>query len=1751
MKSFFVKRGWIALVAVCSLAALQATATAQTPVYWGGGSGTWASSGGSAWFSSATIPSWSGAGTVEGWNAANGGTAMIGYINNNGSGGYYGTTAITQYGAPTVITLDSSNAITANQVNFGYVGASSASATASAYELTGGTLNTGNIVLDLSYSSGHNPGGMRATINSNINATGNGGTLNFTTLQTSATGTAGGVLDLGGANTFSTLNIGGIQATSAISSAYWSGVVITNTAAFSNNANVILGNNAELASLCANGQNINVGSVTLLGNSGTYAHASTYGAYSTSGIGRLGVGAYTDPAHSSPYMTINGPITGPSDLVFGSGAGNDGRGVTILNAQSTYTGDTFMQQSSNRWAGDPEGMAVVQLGINNALPVTTNLIFGRNASTGNSGALDLHGYSQTVRSIGSMLSGVGTTTNDFCGGITNFNSTPGSAGMGTLNVLNDMGQASSYYGNPNFIEAQFHGIIGATILDASGRPTQSSNSNNNIQFNLLAGTSNGGSNPGFNGLSLTLGLAGSNEAPPAYPVNQSNTYGGGTNISGGALFAANGRVFSTVAGQQNSATGTGYVQVNSGGTLGGSVAGGAIGMPSTGPVTINNGGYLLPGGGWFVSSQGLGAGGYGSGGTVPTFHPVANLPLNVLGDLNLNSGANVNFNVSSSQADLLEIGGALNLPSSGTVNVLVNTTNGTSYLASGTPIFEFNGSLTGNTATLVSAAGSSVAGITFQEVGNEIDMIVPGAKQLSRWSGNGTTSAAWNTSTSNFTYLGNAATFSNGNTVLFDDTASSGGTVNISGTSVSPARVQFANAAKAYTVTGGAIADNGGTPASVLVSGGGIVTFANTNTYTGGTTVNNSSTLVVNSPQALPNTGTVSQDSVTIQDASTLQLNYTNNGNGTYSGTINTQAGGLGTGATPSISVPTGQTAVFNGILGMDWTNGIGLNKTGSGTLILAGTANQNDQTGGSSYGAVNVNAGLLRVEQVGTLISGSGTAEEQTLVSQLGRGPLTIGRSGNGGALWLDNVTIGANANYTPSLGFVDVYTGGTLGGTGKAAYAQENISLVMNTINSARSPGSFTLATGTSKTDSLALQSSFESYDNNSGQNNYEDFQLTGATNNAGLCTSIAGSYTPAMTVHVAGSGTVKLQAGEAQTKYAFGGPWSVDSGILQVGPFVADTNYLASGGTGTQWSGANGEALNALGFATPIGQNIRGQTAVQGNPDLPNPVTVNNGGILAIAVDQINANPSNTETGTSGAVNTTQPYIRSAVTLNNGAAVAATGAEVTFYQSGGTAQAISTQANSAVTARFGGNFAVSSGGTASVLTYDPNGLATDYLGNTIAADGIARTVELVGGSYTLTNSCAGLAAGTVVSNSTNWAGTLVVASSNGVGGTFNIKRSGGVVSVASGASMVVQSGATVNISDDNSSMLVSSTASGTYGQMVAPSSGPTSLPTLNNVLSAGGNSVAINNGGTFNVNNGYQTVGAITGGGAFNVTGTATASAPSISQGSASVASGATLNINGAGIAAPSMTISNAGTVNVTGGTGQTVASVQGTGSLSIGAGAKITLAGASSLPVPQSSAGGLSINPTGDLDVGRSGIVVSNVTDGGVGIESLIKQGYAAGGSSGITSSYATANHGVVGVGMVYTGSASKATIASVLVGDLNLDGEVDATDLNKLVANLGGSVTAGQNWQSGDINYDGEIDATDLNALVANLGNNLPAAGGVQMAQVSGIAAMPSAVAAPAASVAAVPEPGTLALLAAGLAAAGIAAFRRRANKAAC
>ena len=101
-------------------------------------------------------------------------------------------------------------------------------------------------------------------------------------------------------------------------------------------------------------------------------------------------------------ITANGVISGTADLMFAAGA-SGGAGTVTLNAANTYSGATILNAANS---------GIVKLGIDNALPVTTNLTFAY--SSGNGGSLDLNGKNQTLAAIinGGFGSGVNKIFNN-------------------------------------------------------------------------------------------------------------------------------------------------------------------------------------------------------------------------------------------------------------------------------------------------------------------------------------------------------------------------------------------------------------------------------------------------------------------------------------------------------------------------------------------------------------------------------------------------------------------------------------------------------------------------------------------------------------------------------------------------------------------------------------------------------------------------------------------------------------------------------------------------------------------------------------------------------------------------------------------------------------------------------------------------------------------------------------------------------------------------------------------------------------------------------------------------------------------------------------------------------------------------------------------------------------------------------------------------------------------------------------------
>ena len=948
MKTIFVKRGWIALLACCT-AAMTSAAMAQTDFYLSGGTANWYL-GNSIWYSgintAANPRTVTGAASAWDNNPADQSIANIGYVSTSGSGGanatsnYAGTnfpflgSGTTNNDKGVSIKLDPSNPINAYGVQFSYDSSNGTVEQNSRYSLTGGTLNLGpaGLSIDLHNTQGYTTyGTFGDSVYSDINAAPNGGTLNANVvgpyLQTGSTLYTTSYLYLSGTNSYTTLHVGGavgsnngainevaIQSPCAAGSCVGSATSGTGTI-----QNLVLEDESGLEFMGSNSSTLVVNNITLNGPAST--KSSAYGAYSTANTtGNMAVahiGAGDSTAGISQPALILGPINGNGDVVFDTGSGADGLGRITLMSPCNYTGDTFMVQYSTRGPGGngTEGVPSVTLGCNNALPTSTNLIFGSYQNSGNSGMLDLGGHSQQVGSLASMGVNVGSTQNDYCAGLTNSNS----ASTGTLNLFNDGTQN-------NWIESQFHGVIGANYFDTES--VYKIATYNNVALHLLAN----------NCASLTLGLANQGSSPPGQPLTESNTYNGGTTVDGGMLFASNGSTYNdgqnhgmtnngyglaynvTVTGVSsltnqnapNSATGTGWVMVNSGGTIGGSRLGGAIGMPDAvayqqgavgsssgslgaGRVTIN-GGTLLPGGGYFVDASGGGAGGYVANGT--NFTPTSGPTFHVLGDLVVNAGSNINFNFDSYNADQIAIGGELATTNASPSNPIQLNLNDEGTMANGLTLFSFNnGSIPSDVTALIPAdfkinvVGGN-AGWTYSLLENStstaMTLEINGASVRTNltWSGIAA-NGLWDTATtSNFTLSGSTQTFQANDIVAFDNTGANK-TVTIAATGVQPNGMIFTNSGSgnAYTVTGGPIGSG-----FINVTNGGMVTLSNSgNTYTGNTYLASGSTLQANYATSMG-----SESYVEIADTSELILNFSS---GTLSNQIHFNPGSAGPGS--------------------------------------------------------------------------------------------------------------------------------------------------------------------------------------------------------------------------------------------------------------------------------------------------------------------------------------------------------------------------------------------------------------------------------------------------------------------------------------------------------------------------------------------------------------------------------------------------------------------------------------------------------------------------------------------------------------------------------------------------------------------------------------------------------------------------------------------------------------------------------------
>ena len=240
---------------------------------------------------------------------------------------------------------------------------------------------------------------------------------------------------------------------------------------------------------------------------------------------------------------------------------------------------------------------------------------------------------------------------------------------------------------------------------------------------------------------------------------------------------------------------------------------------------------------------------------------------------------------------------------------------------------------------------------------------------------------------------------------------------------------------------------------------------------------------------------------------------------------------------------------------------------------------------------------------------------------------------------------------------------------------------------------------------------------------------------------------------------------------------------------------------------------------------------------------------------------------------------------------------------------------------------------------------------------------------------------------------------------------------------------------------------------------------------------------------------------------------------------IASGATFSVLAGGNISTASVLANSGTV-IFNNANSTVASINNS------TGALLKLRGTAVKTGTYVEAGGTDAWTSGmDLGVSKFILESSNKTGDLAQFQNEVKFGKTN--ANGIFSTTLPSNFGIAVLDNAVLGKATfggisvdanSVIVAAELLGDANIDGHVDLTDLSTVLNNFGSSTLA---WTSG--NFDGQptIDLTDLSAVLNNFGaNNLNAS-----TATSGGA------------IAATPEPASLAIL--GLAAATLVNRRRK------
>ncbi len=831
-----------------------------------------------------------------------------------------------------------------------------------------------------------------------------------------------------------------------------------------------LGNNSTItwgsASGTNNGQNLTISGAGAVAIS---VNAAASGVGNTMSFGALSLGANTVnlSTGASGYglaftggATINGDSTFNNNASLTLAGGNTVNGNTTFNTTAnltlaggtTFNGNTTFNSSGNisltggtaingNTVFNASGNLTMSGGVTGSGSLTktgsgitsiavtpdTAVLSGQPAvsATVTSGAgLGFTGYA-TLDAGGHVNGVVVTNPGTYTGTVTlSIASDPGTTLTPTLtgntNALTVLGDTS--YTGPTTINS------GTLQLGTGGAGTGGLGSGTITNNGILAVNRTGATTLSNN---ITGTGAVTQSGSGTLTLAGNNTYSGDTTVSGPLV----------VSNSAGSATGTGNVIINNGGSLSGN---GTITPTGANTTSILSGGHLAP----------------HTGATPNT--------LTINNGLQLADGAMLDFLLNTPPTDASPSfdtvngnnSGALTISGSETVNLTGLVNQGTYRLFSGFT------SVTGTYNFAVGASSNPLAGYTFTTSSGEIDLNVISPTV---WTGaadyaanNSTTTGTWNTTANNWNFGAGGNKFTNNEIARFDDLTANGGN-NSSGISnilvdaagVSTTGLTVASNSLNYTIdsrpaasaTSPGISGVGG----LTKTGASTLTLLGTNSFTGDsiikagvvsvdgdaalgtgkvtlgdstTTASASLTYAVNSPLSVSrNFGFTTFDGPS-SGGGTITIN--NNQDATFSGQFSgtgqvTFAMGSGNTVTltntnnilqGSIAVPQGTLAASS--LGTNPSAGASLvlgNASTAGTFSETSTASsvtlsQNVVTGSAAGSTINVPTGATNLTLAGTLSGGGLTKTGPGTLTVIGSATLTGNYFVNAGTLALPNAS-------------------------------------------------------------------------------------------------------------------------------------------------------------------------------------------------------------------------------------------------------------------------------------------------------------------------------------------------------------------------------------------------------------------------------------------------------------------------------------------------------------------------------------------------------------------------------------------------------------------------------------------------------------------------------------------------------------------------------------------------------------------------